>query len=277
MKKINRLLNQFLSKDSFFYFLLIRIYYYWKPTYLEIDDVLSNYSKLKSKIFFIQIGANEGKKTDPLYNYISSYRWEGVLVEPVKFLFEKLESNYKMYSEQLFFENVAIGKEDGKQIFYYVKAKEDIEVPFWAEELGSFDKEVILKHKIYIAEIESLIIEEEVQVTSISNLQKKYDIKELDILMIDTEGYDFNILITYPFYEIVPDIIIYEHKHLGNTRHKESLSFLRKHCYKLFSLEGDTLAIQKKYLKKFPSLLDGAKKKYDRERVVKMLRFNNSH
>lgn len=277
MKKINHLLNKIFTYDSILYYYLIKIYYRWKPDFIDINEVLLNYGKTNGDVFFIQVGANEGKEDDPIYHFISQKGWKGILIEPVKFIFDKLIRNYKDYSSQLFFENVAISYTEGKQIFFYLRKKEGFDIPFWAEELGSFNKEVILKHKMYISQIEDLIIEEEVPVTTISALQSKYNISEPDVLMIDTEGYDFEIIKSYPFGESKPTVLIYEHKHLGNYIHKQSLIYLRKYGYKLFAFEGDTFAIQKKYLIDNPEILKGVNRKFDRQRVIKMLRFNNSY
>jgi FkbM family methyltransferase len=277
MKKINRLLNQLIASDSILYYYLIKIYYRWKPEFIDINEVLLNYDKIKGDVFFIQIGANEGKMDDPIYHFVTEKGWKGVLIEPVKFIFDKLVRNYNNYSSQLFFENVAISRTEGKQMFYYLRKKEGFDIPFWAEELGSFNKDVILKHKMYIPQIEELIIEEDVPITTISALQLKYNISEPDLLMIDTEGYDFEIIKSYPFSICKPPVLIYENKHLGNICHKQSLVFLRNWGYKLFAFEGDTLAVQENYLAKNPNLVKGVTRKFERQRVIKMLRFNNSH
>ena len=277
MNKFNQFLNKNLPKNSLLYYYLIRLYYSWKPKYIEIDQVLKNFSKSNDKTFFIQIGSNDGKMQDPIYNYITSDCWNGILIEPVKYLFEKLKENYKKYENQLYFENVAISKEIGTQKFYSLRQTDDPSVPFWAYGLGSFNKDIILKHKMYIPQIEELIVEEELPVTTLAELEKKYNIAGPDVLMIDTEGHDYEILKAYNFDNYKPLLIIYEHRHLSNREYKESISYLKNFGYSLFALECDTIGIHESLMQKHPDLLKDVNYKFPRERVIKMLRFNNSY
>jgi FkbM family methyltransferase len=277
MKKINQLLNRVLSKDSLLYYYLIKMYYSWKPKYIDIDQVISNFSAANQKTFFIQVGSNDGKMQDPIYKYITQDGWNGILIEPVKYLFDKLQENYEGYKSQLYFENVAISKQNGIQKFYSLKRTDDPSVPFWAEGLGSFNKDVILKHKIYIPQIEDLIIEQDLQTITLSDLQKKHNINGPDVLMIDTEGYDYEILKTYPFNEFRPSIIIYEHRHLSKADYKESMAYIRSFGYTLYAFECDTLAIHESVLHKKPDLLKNVNDQFPRDRVIKMFRFDNSY
>jgi FkbM family methyltransferase len=277
MKKINLLLNKYLSQNGLLYYYLIKIYYRWKPKYIDIDQVIRNYTEVHQTIFFIQVGSNDGKMQDPIYKYITKYGWNGILIEPVKYLFEKLKVNYKGYESQLRFENVAISKQNGIQKFYSLKKTDNPSVPFWAEGLSSFNKAVILKHKIYIPQIEDLLIEYDLETITLVDLQKKHNIQGVDVLMIDTEGYDYEILKSYPFAEFIPSLIIYEHRHLSRDEYKESMGYLRGLGYKLYAFECDTLAIHNAILQSYPDLLKNVNNQFPRSSVIKMLRFDNSY
>ena len=56
--------------------------------------------------------------------------------------------------------------------------------------ITSFDYTHLIKHGVKKSHIET----EDVSSISIHELIKKYDIKSLDLLMIDTEGYELNVL-----------------------------------------------------------------------------------
>src|ERR1700681_618887 len=58
----------------------------------------------KGKILFVQIGANDGIKNDPIHVYVRKYHWNGLLVEPMPDFFNTLRINY-MGEDQLWFEN----------------------------------------------------------------------------------------------------------------------------------------------------------------------------
>ena len=52
------------------------------------------------EFFFVQIGANDGRSLggtpgvtdDPIFEYVHTYRWSGLLVEPIPYLFDRLRS-----------------------------------------------------------------------------------------------------------------------------------------------------------------------------------------
>ena len=67
--------------------------------------------------FFVQIGAHDGIRDDPIRKYIVKSHWRGLLVEPVPHIFRKLVENYRDET-QLIFENVAVAAHDGVMPFY---------------------------------------------------------------------------------------------------------------------------------------------------------------
>ena len=48
----------------------------------DLEFVIAHLLLRKKEIFFIQIGANDGKSTDPLYRFVTELGWSGILVEP---------------------------------------------------------------------------------------------------------------------------------------------------------------------------------------------------
>lgn len=60
-------------------------------------DILKEYASNTSNIKFIQIGSNDGMHGDPVCEYIKRDGWQGILVGPVPYLFEKLKKNYKTF------------------------------------------------------------------------------------------------------------------------------------------------------------------------------------
>ena len=60
--------------------------------------------------------------------------------------------------------------------------------------------------------------------------------------MIDTEGYDFEIIKTIPFDYIKPFVIVYEHSQFNDDVKNECRSFLKNFVYKTTPTEGNTIA-----------------------------------
>lgn len=202
---------------------------------------LNEYAKEKRKdFFFIQIGSNDGKSGDPIFELVKKYNWAGILIEPVKYLFEKLKKNYKNNSN-LTLINLAISKKNGSRKFYRLKMNND-NLPEWYDQIGSFYLKVLLKHKRHISNIEDYIISEDVECQSLKTLVKNNNISMIDLLHIDTEGYDFEILKMLKNIPCKPKMILYEHKHLSEINKWRSWRFIKRLGYKVHKVGMDSFA-----------------------------------
>lgn len=197
----------------------------------------------KKNFFFIQIGAHDGKTLDPINKYILKYRWKGILVEPVDYLFERLKMNYSGFDE-LIFENVAIYEKEGFNQFYKIKNTKSKQNILWLDMISSFKKNVILRHKKFIPKLQSYLSKTKVRCIRFHSLIEKYHVSQIDLLVIDTEGYDFSIIKSINFLKIRPFMILYEHKHLTKKCKEESFIFLKKRGYFLIHMEYDTFAFR---------------------------------
>ncbi len=147
--------------------------------------------------FFMQIGAFDGVTDDPLHQMIIEEDWSGIVVESVKSAFEKLKENYAD-QQNMHVECAAVSSVGGKRNFYRIK--DDLnQLPYWTKQIGSFHKDVILKHKQWVPDLERYIAEEEVSCITLEDLLSKYKVKQLNFLCIDTEGSDFEILTSLDF------------------------------------------------------------------------------
>ncbi|MGH9185268.1 MAG: hypothetical protein ACRD0U_05570, partial [Acidimicrobiales bacterium] len=45
--------------------------------------------------FFIEIGSNDGEQFDHLKPFIRSRSWRGIMIEPVPYVFARLQRNYR--------------------------------------------------------------------------------------------------------------------------------------------------------------------------------------
>jgi FkbM family methyltransferase len=212
---------------------------------INIEELLNDLIQgIDEEISFIQIGANDGTKNDYITKFIKSNNWQGVLVEPVSYLFEKLKSTYAGYNLNL--ENSAITTHNGHQTIYRLK-QDEIILPAWLDGLGSLDEKIILSHSEDIPELNSLIVEEVVHTLTFSSLLEKYNIKNIHILHIDAEGHDFEIIKTIDFAVIRPDIIIYEFHHLTLYTHHKSVNYLQNKGYEVYRSHNsfDAIAVDK--------------------------------
>ena len=226
---------------------LRKIYRALYPAPVQISILESSILKKlerKESIFFVQVGSNDGMQGDPLHNIIvTNSNWKGIFIEPVGFLFERLKKNYEN-SNRFIFENQAIAPSKGMLEFFYVseKAKAELgdELPYWYDQLGSFDKNHILKHLDGV--LEPYILSEGIQTTPLSDILDKHKVTTIDLIHIDTEGYDYKVLSTIDFSRFKPSVILYEHMHLSDVESKSAESLLNKNGYSCVQYGGDTLA-----------------------------------
>ncbi len=233
--------------------LFFRIYYkyIYKPKN-ELEKFLDNFSKNNiDNLFFIQVGANDGKMNDPFFKFIRRDNWNGLLIEPQRIIFERLRDNYSKF-KKVTFENVAISdKEEIKKIFKISFSnsrrasgvssfiKDDLKRILdagYAELIAKEENIILPKNK------EDWITTEDVKCLNLNSLLLKHNITKVDLLVIDTEGYDYEIIKTIPFEILRPKVIIFEHSHLNDTDRPECSNLLLKLSYKLHHTISDTIA-----------------------------------
>ncbi len=196
---------------------------------------------------FVTVGANDGITYDPVSDVLlASHKWKGLLIEPVPFIFDRLRSNFADV-QRFTLEQVAIGANSGTATFYCVDAKAMDSIPGlpdWSFGLGSFDRNHITKHLNGV--LTPFIVEISVKVRLLSDVLKAHGIRDVHLLHIDAEGYDFEVLNTIDLDSQAPAAILIEHKHLSDARRTELLSHLRGHGYRVDDNGGDFFAIHKR-------------------------------
>ena len=199
----------------------------------------------RQPVTFIQIGAHDGHSGDLLHPYIVNGRWRGILVEPVPDLFNRLRTNYQSYSDRLIFENSAIAERPGVKTFFAVKQSSRPDAVPWHTQLGSFDKRNILKHADRIPDLEQLIYTIPVATLTVRELTQKHGIGHLDLVAVDTEGYDAVIVGNLLAEGVSPTVIIFEHKHLSVFAYLSLLRQLRRRGYTVYRDGANAIAIKR--------------------------------
>lgn len=212
------------------------------PT-INLKDILTILSKNRS-VFFLQVGSNDGLKNDPLNEFIRDFKWRGIMVEPMPENFNKLINNYQQFGEYLTFENVAISPVTGTYDFYYITGNKDDDKD-WYDQVGSFDKDTFYRNISVEPSLSSRVGVRKIPAVTISELTSKHRIEDIDVLHIDTEGYDYKILSTFPFDRYKPAVVLYESEWLSDTENIQALELLKGNGYMLFSYGGDTLGLIK--------------------------------
>lgn len=213
--------------------------------------------------FIVKVGAHDGITRDPWSYIYNREKWGGLLIEPCPYNFEELRKNFSK-SEQYILENVAIDNSDLKnKEFYFIKenAKHEIdELPYYFDMIGSFDKNHILKildkqlDKELKEKIEQYITSRSVKTLKLSNLLEKHKIKNVSLLHIDAEGFDYQALCSHNFKEVKTDAVFIEHSHMSDEIKSKTRDLLKSHNFIIHDCGLDYLALnQNSYV---PSLFD---------------------
>lgn len=236
-------------KSLFYALLPIRLYLF--ACRMKVPDSELGIPKINTNRFFqllsssqrsfIQIGANDGVKNDPIYSFVVNYRWQGVLVEPLPDFFARLQSNYSGIPG-LRFENSGISDKDGHLEFYYLPPR--YSSPEWLQQIGSFSKEAILLNLKDLPEFIPHIESDRIPVLTLNQLFAKYSIRSVDLLLIDAEGFEGRILKGLALSSVRPRFIFYEWGCMSTIEHRELMNMLKGLGYALYASQGDILAVK---------------------------------
>ena len=200
----------------------------------------------------IQIGANDGKSDDFLRSSIN-IDTNLLLVEPIKSAFDQLEKNYSNYKNVKFI-NKAIDVVTGKKnIFsvnpkyydFYEKKYKSKDVS-WLTVLASFHKKHLEYHGVKSNHIQST----EIDCINFKELIEQYDFQKLDLLVIDTEGYDDVLVENFIQNTNFRPFIIFEWIHITKDRAKNLIKLLSLENYEFLKLSKDLICFQKNYIDK---------------------------
>lgn len=241
----------FLGIDPFL--MKIHYRYFYKPKKESLIAKI-NEKLLKTKnIHLMQIGGNDGFSNDSIFKVVKSNKVKGIIIEPQKFVFEKRLKRTYSFNKNIILENVAIdnGSAPTRKLYQISISKSR-----WATGLASFNKEILLNHLksnrvkrkasregIELPEDKEMCITyEEVKCYTIKEILKKHSFEKLDLLQIDTEGYDYEIIKSIDFKDIKIKIIIFEHIHLSPENLQSCYNLLKENGYKIEKIGSDTFA-----------------------------------
>ena len=202
--------------------------------------------KIKKNFFLIQIGANDGKVDDFLSTIIKKENIKSILVEPIKENFSKLKNVYNNY-QNVILENSAIDIMDKEKEIYKVDQKYlkyyGNHIPY----ISSFLLSHLIKHGVK----KKHIVKDKVKCLSPKSLMEKFNIKNFDLLVIDTEGYDDVILNEFLKIDNINPVIIFEWIHIKNSNFIKLYKKLEEKNYKLLRIEKDLICFKKNLDVKF--------------------------
>jgi len=193
--------------------------------------------KIINKISFVQIGAMDGVSYDPIHTHVKEGNWTGLLIEPLPDMFARLKKNYAG-TNGLIFENVAISVNFEDKILYRIEPEKikKFNLPKWTEGMSTFDENKLVKYNPHVTETI-------VKCYPLQFILDKFEITEIDVVQIDTEGFDYKIFSQINFDLYRPKIINIEIINLSQDEKILLQSELIKHNYVWNEYEMDLIAI----------------------------------
>lgn len=177
---------------------------------IDFESLLYRHLEVHEALSFIQVGANDGVMNDPLYKFNMDNKRviTGYVLEPLPDIYEKLIKNYEACPNVKAFD-LAIHATEQEMILHRVKPALADRVPEFARGIASFDashwkKTSIVPSADYMEQVK-------VRCVSFADFIASIGIDALDLLLLDTEGYDYEILMSIDFTSIKPKIIRFEH------------------------------------------------------------------
>jgi FkbM family methyltransferase len=219
---------------------------------LETEIAVGYLSCRKERVQFIVIGANDGKRLDPVYPFAQRPGWAGLLLEPNPSAFAQLKRNYPDESRFKCVQGAIDSRRGTRTLFTFDEALA-IEQ---ASLLASFRREHLLNHKrwleLHLSErgwaldnFDNAIIETEVQCLTFDDLLERIPRpgEDVDLLVIDVEGFDAQVVQMIDFAKLLPSVIIYETMHCSPDEQELAASRLRRAGYRIAMNGYDSIAM----------------------------------
>lgn len=248
------------ASENWLFLLFYR--HFFRPKRGSLDAFLSNFSKKKGTVTFLQIGANDGFIYDPLHKFIKRDNWRGIMLEPQPDVFNNYLVKLHRHRPLITTLNAALDLTDGFKPLYKLNLSNER----WATGLSTFNRDVLLKkledgsllkhikrQRLVMPEnLSDAVVSQEVMTISPETLLSKFGPGGFDLLAIDTEGFDFEILKMLDLKRISPQIILYEEVNFDKITASECRNYLQSYGYRCLSIKKDVLAIKDSSESKLP-------------------------
>lgn len=205
---IKKLLSKFIKKE------------------VNVGEFIKHFFAVKKDANIIQIGMMDGISGDPLRPYLPSHKGNVILVEALQYYCEQLN---KLYSDQsnISICNALVFSEESENKFFYIDPKIADEMDGtgppnkWAHGQGSLNKNTIIqsiyknkfrgsKYRKNINKYIDSILEIDIKGTTVDAICRTYQLKKIDLLLLDVQGAEYEVLKNLKFFDIKPKYIIYE-------------------------------------------------------------------
>lgn len=216
------------------------------------ENVLRGAISVRKPLNIIQVGANDGKYNDPIYDFVKENMnyTNIILIEPITDIIPYLKENYS-YHPSVEILNKAISNQDSSSIKLYGLKKR-----YWDNVDAGYGKEwpnyriptgVITTNKNQLSQWISKNVRSE---SPPESMMEKFDVDIVDpdsiinrsqvldnvhLLQVDTEGMDDEVVYSFLEADIFPNIINIETEHLSQERLDDYDKILKRYDYDIYN------------------------------------------
>lgn len=245
-------IRKYLRRYPYMFDRLKRIYRMMRSSSSDaVYHYLDSFSKIQQEtVSFIQIGANDGLRNDPIREFVIRDHWKGLLIEPLPTVFEMLQKNYKYLDHHdIHFINAAITTDPhGETIPFWsfdptFLQSLDLENRLALLRKASFDRHHVERVVKQFGHSADVIVSLPVRTISFMEVMREHwHWGNLDLLVIDAEGHEFEIIRSIELNIVRPSSILFESHNLGEMK-PVIHDYLIDNCYEVRELGGDSIAV----------------------------------
>ena len=173
---------------------------------------------------FVECGAFDGLTECSCKFFEETMGWKGYNFEPVPLIFKELQINRPLSTNL----NYGLSNNTGKAIFHAVNH------PTFGLNCTNGSLQHQDSHKAILDEMGCDFHEIEVELITWAKFIKDFNVKRVDLLVLDVEGHELSVIEAMRDCDVLPDIICIEYGHLGLGKVREHLEPLG-YCYDITS------------------------------------------
>lgn len=188
----------------------------------------------------IQIGANDGITGDPIHDNVVNRGWELLAVEPLPRAFARLRQTYASCPRVRLLQ-AAVGERSGESTLYHLRPVEGRESD---DQLASFDVHVLRRHWRRVPDLRRRLQTTTVPCLTPGDLVSRAGYDRIDLLQVDTEGFDWQIVRMAFEGGLRPPILAFEWVHLPRPQMWDCRCRLIDLGYRWLLDRGDVIAFR---------------------------------
>lgn len=215
---------------------------YGSIPFSEPNDAFRILGEQQDPVYFLQVGAMDGKSFDPIYPYVTQYGWRGILIEPLPDMMARLKQNYAG-AQGLVFENVAISDKEEERPLYRIPVESIVKYNLedWLKGMSTFSDTKLKDYQQYV-------VAQPVSCLPLSKVLDKHKLPRVDMFQIDTEGFDYHVFKQFDFSRYRPKVINMEIVNLKQEDIDALHQALLRHRYVYFHHDMDLIALDIDFL-----------------------------